>query len=263
MNWTGLLNWSLSYSDGTRPSEVKPMDEETKKWLKEALESFCVDETTVLKKATDCLSAAEEGNDEERELKEAILYDLLGVIENLEAARNLVKVGGIPHLVRCMAGSRYLSVRKLCASVFSSAVQNNPAVQEAAMNAQALDALLELVQVESDQGLQEQYFSCLSALVRGEYTLARQKFIEKDGLLLAQRVIRGTESMKITKKIVLLLSDIFHQCKLNKEVETINLANHLGMSQDIGQLMDRNDEELTEMAAWAINNLIEANEDTH
>ncbi len=27
-NWLGVLKWSLAQSDGTRPSEVKPMEEE-------------------------------------------------------------------------------------------------------------------------------------------------------------------------------------------------------------------------------------------
>ena len=30
MDWRGLLNWSMQYTDGTRPSEFKEMDTETK-----------------------------------------------------------------------------------------------------------------------------------------------------------------------------------------------------------------------------------------
>ena len=32
-DWKGLLNWSLNYHDGTKPSEFKPMSEEDKKVL--------------------------------------------------------------------------------------------------------------------------------------------------------------------------------------------------------------------------------------
>ena len=48
MEWKGLLNWSMQYTDGTRPSEFKQMDEETKNWLKEALDSMVVDQTKVM-----------------------------------------------------------------------------------------------------------------------------------------------------------------------------------------------------------------------
>jgi len=37
MDWTGLLKWSIANTDGTVKKDIKPMDEERKKWLMEAL----------------------------------------------------------------------------------------------------------------------------------------------------------------------------------------------------------------------------------
>ena len=44
MNWPGLLQWSLKQQTGYDSSQgVKPMDQDTAKWLREALESSKVD----------------------------------------------------------------------------------------------------------------------------------------------------------------------------------------------------------------------------
>ena len=37
MDWPGLLKFSLTHSDGTSKSKFEEMNEETKKWLEEAL----------------------------------------------------------------------------------------------------------------------------------------------------------------------------------------------------------------------------------
>jgi len=44
-NWLGLLRWSLKQSDGTVPSEVKPMSEEDKAFLQRVFDDMTVDET--------------------------------------------------------------------------------------------------------------------------------------------------------------------------------------------------------------------------
>lgn len=159
-----------------------------------------------------------------------------------------------------MAGSRYPSVRKMCTSVFSSAVQNNPIVQEAALEAQALDALMELVQVETDKELKEKYVGCLSALIRGEYIHARKSFVDKAGLQLLQRLIQQDSSLRTLKKVSLLLSDMFYQCKLHHEKQTIDLATQIGIDRDLINLISKNDNELTDMVGWALNCLQEATE---
>ena len=44
VDWQGLLKWTLANSDGTTNKDLKPMDEERRKWLEEALTHFCLDE---------------------------------------------------------------------------------------------------------------------------------------------------------------------------------------------------------------------------
>lgn len=37
VDWNGLFKWSMTYQDGTKPSQFKEMSKEDRKWLEEAL----------------------------------------------------------------------------------------------------------------------------------------------------------------------------------------------------------------------------------
>lgn len=43
VDWQGLFKWSLSYNDGTSNPDIKPMSDEDKKWLQEAIEAYSLD----------------------------------------------------------------------------------------------------------------------------------------------------------------------------------------------------------------------------
>ena len=44
VDWQGLLNWSLQYQDGTKPSQFKQMSEEDRKFIEDAFESVVLNE---------------------------------------------------------------------------------------------------------------------------------------------------------------------------------------------------------------------------
>lgn len=253
VSWPGLLKWSLSHSDSTNESNFRPMDEETRKWLKEALEFYAVDEIEVLKRASEILSRQEMGNERELDIKLEALEEIHSLIENLEAARNLVKVGGLAHLVKCMIGSTYPEVRKKCAAIFTSAVQQNPEVQKAAQDVDALSGILGRIQCETDLLLKEQYVSALSSLVRGGVTSIIQEFLDKEGLQLILNLLSSRESLRIVKKITLLLSDLFYQDK-EHNLNILPQATHLNLIQALYNLSDLHDDELNEMASHALYN---------
>jgi hypothetical protein len=254
MDWTGLLNWSMNYTDGTRPSEFKVMDEETKKWLKEALETYVVDDVEVLKKGTKILEENETGSEDEQANKEHAAELIVGIIENLDTPLNLVKIDGFKHIIRCMIGSRYSSVRKLCASIFSTSVQNNPPVQKNAIENHALEGLCSIIPVEADLGLKEQYVSCLSGLVRGEFPLARENFIEGGGIKLIHGLIISFQSLRIVKKSLLMLSDILYNSMSKGDEKTKNLCQETGVLELVSQLANNQDHEIADMAQWVIHN---------
>ena len=107
VDWPGLLKWSLSINDGTTESNFEPLDEERRKWLAEALGSMIVDEVERLKECCKVLATPESGDDAELPAKLVALDELEDLIENLEAGRNLVKIGKLPDLIRAMLGSSY------------------------------------------------------------------------------------------------------------------------------------------------------------
>ena len=48
VDWNGLLKWSLTHSDGTKKSDFKEMNAETKKWLQDAMESYSLNEVAFI-----------------------------------------------------------------------------------------------------------------------------------------------------------------------------------------------------------------------
>lgn len=211
VDWPGLLKWSLKHSDGSGSSNFKPMDEETKNWLTEAFEHYTVDEGKIIKELTSVLSGDEQGsNPEELAIKLSAMDRLEDIIENMEASRILVATGGLGPLVKTMLGSSYQELRLRSTKIFSSSVQNNPKVQAAALELEALDGLLFASRVETEIQLRESYITALSALVRGELLTTRLDFIAKEGMKLISELLSDPPTLRIHKKILLLLSDLLY-----------------------------------------------------
>jgi hsp70-interacting protein len=212
VDWPGLLKWSLKHSDGTRSTDLKPMDEETKRWLAEAFEHYTIDEGKVLRELTGILAAPEQGNSPtELEAKLSAMDRIEDLIENMEASRTLVKVGGLQPLVKTMLGSTYIELRLRSARIFSSSAQNNPAVQKAALDYETLDGLMFAAEVELNSELREAYIGALSALVRGELLDTRVQFIAKKGLKIIADQLASPSSLRAHKKVLLLLLDLLYR----------------------------------------------------
>jgi hypothetical protein len=254
MNWQGLLNWSLKYTDGTRSSEFKPMDEETKSWLKEALESMIVDDNLILKKSSEILSTLEDGSDENRQAKEEAAELLLNPIENLDVSLNFIKLDGFKHVIHCMIGSQYPKVRKACASIFISCVQNNPPVQKYSVDHHAVEGLTSLIREETDLALKESFVGCLSSLVRGKFEEAREKFFELDGISLIYSLLLERSSPRIVKKCLLLLSDLLYHTRSCRDERMNQMMRDNGMFDLIREISREGDLEMKEMIEMIVLN---------
>lgn len=260
VDWPGLLKWSLAHTDSTS-SSCQPMDPNTRQWLREALESFAFTEKEQLRRITAVLGTTETGADpEECRVKEDILQELLSIIDNPELPSNLVNSGGLDPLVHCMLGSRYPSVRKMAALVFSSAAQNNPAVQSYAHSQGVLQGLIEAIYREkSNIQTKEAYMSSLSALVRGEFQAARVDFVQRNGLELIRSVIEDFVSARIVKKSLLLTIDVFFYDHLQPELHIFEQAQTLGLPSALLSLETHPDMEIRHMALQALLNLSKRN----
>jgi len=47
-DWSGLLNWSTKYHDGTKDSDVEQMTKEDKEWLEAAMKEYTFSDTDKL-----------------------------------------------------------------------------------------------------------------------------------------------------------------------------------------------------------------------
>jgi len=256
VDWPGLLKWSLAQTDSTSPFQPCPMDFATRLWLREALGSFAFHEKAKLQRITAVLSTLETGSDpEEQQLKEAILHELMSIIDNPDLAKSLINSGGVLHLIRCMLGSRYMSVRRLASQIFSSAVQNNLTVQGYAQSQGALEGLMEAVSQERDVQTKESFVSSLSALVRGECEAVRRDFIRNNGLELLRDVILCPVSLRIVKKSLLLTINLFYYDLIQPNLRIFEQAENLGFVPVLLSMENHEDLEVRQMAIQALHNL--------
>ena len=69
VDWNGLFKWSMSYQDGTKPSEFKAMSKEDRDWLEEAMKQYTFDDTNRLAEIVKALKAQGQPAQENDEVK--------------------------------------------------------------------------------------------------------------------------------------------------------------------------------------------------
>jgi hsp70-interacting protein len=202
--WLGLLKWSLSHVDGTRPSDetMAPMSEEKRKFLEMVMTEGIVDPSKrmqeLLAKLTDALYvfkqvALQETSDHSvpdaalsvEESKADVLdqdgmvdalEEIRDIVEQIDYAQYFVKMNGLPFLLGCIAERRGVpaAVRLQCLKVLSTSAQNNPPVQQAMLDTGALDVLVGFYVAEADApendpngNMRAMILQTLSCTVRG------------------------------------------------------------------------------------------------
>ena len=226
-------------------------------WLSEALSYRSIGEPEVLRRATEALSAPETDTTSEERLKLRVLRELEDVIEATGMACSFAKAGGFPHLIRAMVGSGYIGVRKLACQIFASAVQNNPAVQMIALRAGAYTALVPCLLQELNCELKALYVSCFSSLLRGQSEDGREVFAKNQGILIVKELLQDTAAVRVVKKVLLLLADLFYNEKLVGKDDIVTKAQESGLIQQLQVLQQHWDEEVQQMAVRATSNALE------
>mmetsp|Transcript_5989 Transcript_5989/g.7363 ORF Transcript_5989/g.7363 Transcript_5989/m.7363 type:complete len:366 (+) Transcript_5989:70-1167(+) len=143
--WLGLLKWSLSYSDGTRPSEesMTPMSAEDKAFLESVMKDGIIDEGErmkfILKEMADALDVMKAKSEGDKDIQEKLseddmedlLQELRDIVEQIDYARAFAAMKGIPFLLGCASERKFVprSIRAACLGIVATMCQNNPAVQ--------------------------------------------------------------------------------------------------------------------------------------
>ena len=213
VDWPGLLKWSLSQTDPSPNKDLKPLDEATRKWLEEALQSNCMDPVNRMKVIITELPSSEN--------PEGLLEDLAELVENLDAGILFCQLKGMPILLNIIFGHKDKKIRILASQILQSIVQNSKESQEYALEFGGLK-LIERVLNEEEIKNKEAAFSALSAMVRGELLSVKREFLAANGIEFILKVIKDyKESDKILQKSMFLLKDLVYydekmsQIKLN------------------------------------------------
>merc|ERR1712159_264211 len=94
MDWNGLLKYSLSVSDGTKKSDFKPMSEEDKKWLSDAMEEYTFNEIKRCHELFTELNVPEKETKEDEEYRLSLFEELQDILDGFDRAKNLNNIQG-------------------------------------------------------------------------------------------------------------------------------------------------------------------------
>ncbi|KAK3250307.1 hypothetical protein CYMTET_28944 [Cymbomonas tetramitiformis] len=239
-DWSGLLKWSLNYCDGTTKPQELPAEERA--WLEAAMKDQVIDEVSVMKQINGFLSKeAEEGVSEAElvETKEELLEELQDIVDSIDRARDLTSIGGFPVLMELLS-SRHEGLRWRSAEVIATSVQNNPPVQQWALDQAALPALICLCS-DPVETCKVKALLALSCLIRG-HEPAQNAFRESEGLQLLCKLVTS-EDTKVGRKAVQLLRHL-----LRDNVSEYQAAVDLNLLDSLRNLVASSDMMVREQA---------------
>ena len=254
--WPASSQWSLSRV-GALNATQPAMGPGTREWVVKTLAASAFTRKDELRSIASLLSTLETGRvEEERLIKEEILAHFLQALDNPDLAKLLVNAGALQHVISAMLGSRFTGVRKLAAQVFTNIAQNNPTVQNFAHGQGVLNGLLTAIVSEQDVGTKEAFVSSLSALVRGEFDKARRDFVQTQGLEVLRDVVLQPVSLRIVKKSLLLLINLFYYDKQVTTLQIYEKAADLGYVTILLSMENHEDTEVRQMSLQALQNLM-------
>ena len=219
IDWPGLLKWSIAQSDKTTVDpNIKPLDQETREWLQEALESYSFNEAKRMQEIIKDLCEPEsENNEKEEERRVNLAEELFDLIEGLENARDLVRMGLYQKLMGVMFESKYPDVRKTLYFIFASCNSINTFVQNCSLENGGFNLLNSVLREETNEN-KEAAFAALTSLVRGEVFNIKRRFIDIEGVEFLLELLsneKDFKSAKIRTKVMTLLQDlVFYDDKL-------------------------------------------------
>lgn len=166
---TGIMNWSLTHSDGTRPS--KPISDEDKRFFFDALASVSVDPVARMRDISSSLATLPGGG--AAQLTQPALDATLSQLEELQdhaedidAACDFPKVGGLPPLLALLSSSPHASLRAASAGILSTVAANNPKAQASLVAGHAVGPLVASLSADADAGVLAKAALALSSLLR-------------------------------------------------------------------------------------------------
>mmetsp|Transcript_1356 Transcript_1356/g.2055 ORF Transcript_1356/g.2055 Transcript_1356/m.2055 type:complete len:351 (+) Transcript_1356:49-1101(+) len=263
--WLGLLKWSLSYSDGTKPSsESIAMSGEDKKFLEEVMKNGILDENErmkhILEKMTTAMDGFKNGStDIDVDELEDLLLELRDIVEKIDYARAFCSLKGLTFLLGSVQQKKKVpnSIRNAFLGILATVCQNNPPVQMELLDLGSIRILSEIFFIETDQGVKAKIVQAISANIRNHAT-AESVYCETEQAdeLVAQGLgVGGEVSEQLKKRTLfflraLITSDDSDRNRVRKfEASTGYIADNF--------LNETNTSEIREMSLQFLNRVLE------
>lgn len=233
--WLGLLKWSLQYTDGTKPSTetMSPMTTEDRAFLEAVMKDGVIDPAKRMKEILARLNIwlrnyLEDDNDENKFDEDDmvnLLEEVHEIVENIDFARDFVKMNGVPFLLGCSSEKKVpRAIRMTCLNISSTISQNNPPVQDTMLREHdALNVFVKLYFTEmvDDQGgsFRKSIIQAISCMVRshriGEDSFCASdscRFIIEEGIGChsSAEALSQNPCPALWKKCVFLLKALLH-----------------------------------------------------
>ena len=208
VDWKGLYNWTMKYTDGTKPSNFKAMSKEDMEFIENALESVVLNEMKEIWKILDICKTPEGDSEQEINERYELLEKMSEYIDGLENANNIVRGKRFNEIINHFFESKHKKIKIEYARIITQMAQNEPFVQKAALDLGIFNYLKDLNE-EKDPELMSAYIYLLTGLLYGDEISTRKFFVENcDGIkLLFNTLVKEIKSTKNTKRLLNIYSE--------------------------------------------------------
>ncbi|KAL5732308.1 hypothetical protein ACOSQ2_032000 [Xanthoceras sorbifolium] len=256
----GMLQWAIGHSDPVKLKETSQdvqrlSSGELKKRqleIKELMEKLKMPSDAQLMQI-----AIDDLNNSSLSLEDRYraLQELLILVEPIDNANDLSKLGGLAVLIREL-NHPDTEVRKLSAWILGKASQNNPFVQKQILELGALMKLMKMVKSSYIEEAVKALFA-VSALVRNNLAGQELFYAEAGDLMLQDLLSNSSIDIRLRRKAVFLVGDLV-ECQLENTytAELPFLSNRLFL-KSVVELTASTDLDLQEKALVAIKNLLQ------
>ena len=209
VDWKGLYNWSMKYTDGTKPSDFKQMSKEDMEFIQNAFESVSLNEMKEIWKILDICKTPEGDTEQEINERYELLEKMSEYIDGLENANNIVRGKRFNEIINHFFESKHKKIKIEYARIITQMSQNDSFVQKAALDLGIFNYLKDLNE-EKDPELMSIYIYLLTGLLYGEEISTRKFFVEQcDGIkLLFNTLVKEIKSNKNTKRLLNIFSEL-------------------------------------------------------
>ena len=209
VDWKGLYNWSMKYTDGTKPSDFKQMSKEDMEFIQNAFESVVLNEMKEIWKILDICKTPEGDSEQEINERYELLEKMSEYIDGLENANNIVRGKRFNEIINHFFESKHKKIKIEYARIITQMSQNDSFVQKAALDLGIFNYLKDLNE-EKDPELMSIYIYLLTGLLYGEEISTRKFFVEQcDGIkLLFNTLVKEIKNIKNTKRILNIFSEL-------------------------------------------------------